>query len=493
MKTRRFTLKSLAGIAFLVLFSNFTFAQIPMICPDDGFAGDEFGVFVSVSGDYALVGASAAQVEGTVCGAAYVFKHESGNWTQQAKFVPDIPDNDDMFGKILKLDGDYALVAAYNDDDMGSNAGAAYIYKRTDDTWAFQNKIYAADAAAFDIFGVAADIKGDRAIIGAFGDDDNGFFSGSAYVFIRQGDQWIQEAKLLPSDGATDDKFGRSVAIDDDLAVVCGVLDDDNGEDSGSVYIFRRNGSSWTEEAKITPDDGASNDRFGRSISIAGDYVAISAAQKDENGMDGSGSAYVFKYQGGQWIQQSKLVPDDLGEGDLMGYCISSNEEFVAISAHLNDEWASDAGAVYLFQRNGDQWSETAKLTAENPGEMDHFGISVDISENTLVVGAPLDQSDDEVECGVAYVYDLQEYVSTQEVDVDELTVFPNPARNFIYVKTDEMLTGSVLSVYAADGKLVVERILNGNKLDVSGLASGNYFFELKTLDTVRSGRFVVE
>ncbi len=493
MKTMRFTSKILIGIASFLVFANVILAQIPKICPDDGAVGDEFGVFVSVSGDYALIGASAAQVEGTVCGAAYVFKHESGNWVQQAKFVPDTPDNDDLFGKILKIDGDYALVAAYNDDDMGSNAGAAYIYKRTGETWAFQDKLYAADAAAFDIFGVAADIKGDRAIIGAFGDDDFGFFSGSAYVFVRQGDDWVQEAKLLPSDGATDDKFGRSVAIDDDLAVVCGVLDDENGEESGSVYIFRRNGSVWTQEAKITPDDGAPNDRFGRSISIAGDYVAISAAQKDEHGLDGSGSAYVFKYQGGQWIQQSKLVPDDLGEGDLMGYCITSNEDFVAISAHLNDEMAPDAGAAYLFQRNGDQWIEAAKLTAEVPNEMDHFGICVDISGNTLIVGAPLDQSDDGVECGVAYVYDLQEYVSTQEIVVEELTVFPNPASDFIYFNTEELLAGSVLSVYAADGKFVVERILNGNKLDVSGLASGNYFFELKTLKTVRNGRFVVE
>lgn len=493
MKTMSFSFIRFTGIAYFLLFTNIILAQIPKICPDDGFAGDEFGVFVSISGDYALVGASAAQVEGTVCGAAYIFKNESGSWVQQAKFIPDIPDNDDMFGKILKIDGDYALVAAYNDDDMGSNAGAAYIYKRTGENWAFQDKIYADDAVAFDIFGVAADIKGDRAIIGAFGDDDNGFFSGSAYVFARQGDEWIQEAKLLPSDGATDDKFGRSVAIDDDLAVVCGVLDDENGEESGSVYIFRRNGSVWTEEAKITPDDGDENDRFGRSISIAGDYVAISAAQKDEHGMDGSGSAYVFKNEGGQWFQQSKLVPDDLGEGDLMGYCISSNEDFVAISAHLNDEMASDAGAVYLFQRNGDQWSETAKLTAEFPGEMDHFGICVDISGSTLIVGAPLDQSDDGIECGVAYVYDLQEYVSTQNVNIDELTVFPNPASDFVYFKTEGTLFGSVLSVYAVDGKLAIESVLNSNKLDVSGLASGNYFFELKTRNGTKSGRFVVD
>ena len=297
----------------------------------------------------------------------------------------------------------------------------------------------------------------------------------------------------MASDGTTDDKFGRSVAIDDDLAVVCGVLDDDNGEESGSVYIFRRNGSVWTEEAKISPDDGAPNDRFGRSISIAGDYVAISAAQKDEHGLDGSGSAYVYKYEDGQWIQQSKLVPDDLGEGDLMGYCITSNEDFVAISAHLNDEMGADAGAFYLFHRNGDQWSEAAKITAEVPAEMDYFGICVDISGDELICGAPLDQSDEGVECGTAYIYNLQEYVGTREIEVPAVSVFPNPAHERIYFKTTDFLQGSRISVYGAEGKLLFRKELDGDELDVSYLVPGTYFFELETKNGVKNGQFLVE
>ena len=340
---------------------------------------------------------------------------------------------------------------------------------------------------------MAVDIQGDRAIIGAFGDDDLGFFSGSAYVFVRQGDQWVQEAKLLPSDGATDDKFGRSVAISDDLAVVCGVLDDDNGEESGSVYIFRRNGSTWSEEVKINPDDGATNDRFGRSISIAGDYVAISAAQKDEHGLDGSGSAYVYKYEDGQWVQQSKLVPDDLGEGDLMGYCITSNEDFVAISAHLNDEMALDAGAFYLFHRNGDQWNEAAKVTAGAPQEMDHFGICVDISGNNLICGAPLDQSDEGVECGTAYIYDLQNYVSIQDPIVQEVSVFPNPASEIIIFEIDGVLNEAFIKVFDAQGKLFIQKEMADSTLDISGLVPGTYFFELQIKEELRIGRFVVE
>ncbi|MCB0653517.1 MAG: T9SS type A sorting domain-containing protein [Saprospiraceae bacterium] len=492
MKISGISLMTILSIAFFLSSTVFTHGQAPKLCPEDGVAGDEFGVFVSLSGDFALIGASAARVEEKTCGAAYIFKHEPDGWVQRAKFFPDTPDEDDLFGKILKLDGDHALVTSYNDDDMGENAGAAFIYQRTGDDWTLQSKLFALDAEAFDNFGVAADIYGDRAIIGAFGDDDNGFFSGSAYIFVRQNEQWIQEVKLLPSDGAAFDKFGRSVAISEDYAVICGVLDDDNGEESGSVYVFRRNGNTWTEEAKLTPDDGATGDRFGRSISIAGDYVAISAALKDEHGLD-SGSAYVFKRVDGQWIQQSKLVPDDLGVGDLMGYCITSNEDFVAISAHLNDEQGADAGAFYLFHRNGEQWSEAAKITADHPEALDYFGICVDISAGQLICGAPLDQSDEGIECGVAYIYDLQQYLSTEDIGANSFSIFPNPVHDILFFKENKIPDGTVVAVYNVAGELVFKKILTGQSVPVSGLSPGTYFLELTTKEGRSRGKFIVD
>lgn len=328
----------LSSFVFLFCYSVLSFGQVVKLTSSDGIAGDGFGIFVSLSGDYALIGANVATVAGKASGAAYVFKKENNEWTEQVKLIPDVPEDDDLFGEILALDGDYAVISAYNDDDIGENAGAAYVFKKEgEQQWLKEAKIYAADGAAFDVFGVAVDIFGDHILIGAYGDDDNGFFSGSAYVFFKTENGWEQEVKLLASDGATFDKFGRSVAISDEYAVVAGVLDDDDGEESGAVYVFKRTGNTWIEEIKITPDDGFTGDHFGRSVSIAGDYITVGAVKKDENGVD-SGASYVFKKIEGQWVQQNKLVTDDLAAGDFVGYNVSSSAHLIAASAHLNDE-----------------------------------------------------------------------------------------------------------------------------------------------------------
>ncbi|MCH7819670.1 MAG: T9SS type A sorting domain-containing protein, partial [Candidatus Marinimicrobia bacterium] len=151
------------------------------------------------------------------------------------------------------------------------------------------------DGAAEDHFGFSVTISGDYAVVGAGYDDDIGDQSGSAYVFKRTGTSWTQEAKLLPSDGAALDHFGSSVSISGDYAVVGATGDDDNAPDAGSAYLFKRSGTSWTQEAKILASDGATGDYFGLSgsASISGDYAVVGAFDADDNG-SGSGSAYVY-------------------------------------------------------------------------------------------------------------------------------------------------------------------------------------------------------
>jgi len=159
--------------------------------------------------------------------------------------------------------------------------------------WPQQDKVAASDGAADDYFGHSVSIDGDYALIGAERDDDSGYWRGSAYVFKRSGTTWTEEAKLTASDGADGDQFGVSVSIDGDYALIGAYCDDDNGEESGSAYVFKRSGTTWTEEAKLTASDGADGDCFGHSVSIDGDYALIGAMFDDDNGED-SGSAYVF-------------------------------------------------------------------------------------------------------------------------------------------------------------------------------------------------------
>ncbi|MFE3846210.1 hypothetical protein ACFL1L_05075, partial [Thermoplasmatota archaeon] len=204
------------------------------------------------------------------------------------------------------------------DDYNGENSGSAYVFTRLDTDWAEwteQAKLRASDGAAGDQFGYSVSINGDYAIIGARLDDDNGAYSGSAYVFIRSGTDWTQQAKLLASDGYIGDNFGFSVSIDGDYAIIGARLDDYNGENSGSAYVFIRSGTAWTQQVKLLASDGDAGDYFGGSVSIDGDYAIIGACGDNDNG-DGSGSAYVFK----------KNIPDLDCDGTLSWTDITPEE-----------------------------------------------------------------------------------------------------------------------------------------------------------------------
>ena len=199
---------------------------------------------------------------------------------------------DDEFGYSVAIDGEYALVGAYGDDDNGNYSGSAYVFKRDGSSWTQQAKLVASDGAAGDYFGYSVAIDGEYSLVGAYGDDDNGSTSGSAYVFKRDGSSWTQQAKLVASDGAAGDYFGYSVALDGEYALMGAFLDDDKGSKSGSAYVFKRDGSSWTQQAKLVASDGAVDDYFGYSVAIDGEYALVGAYRDDDKGTN-SGSAYV--------------------------------------------------------------------------------------------------------------------------------------------------------------------------------------------------------
>ncbi|MCH8927549.1 MAG: FG-GAP repeat protein, partial [Candidatus Marinimicrobia bacterium] len=198
-------------------------------------------------------------------------------------------------------------------------------------------KITAADGAERDNFGGSVSISGDYAVLGAPFDDDNGLSSGSAYVFKRSGTSWVEEAKITASDGAPDDQFGGSVSISgDSVAVVGAWSDDDKGSKSGSAYVFKRAGTSWAQEAKLLPSDGAADDHFGFLVSISGDYAVVGASSNDDNGPE-SGSAYVFKRTGTSWAQEAKLLPSDGAAEDHFGASVSISGGYVVVGAWLAD------------------------------------------------------------------------------------------------------------------------------------------------------------
>jgi len=271
---------------------------------DDGAAGDGFGDSVSLDGNTILIGAPGNDDNGDMSGSAYVFTRSGTTWTQQAKLLASDGAAEASFGWSVSLDGDTALIGARLDDNNGWESGSAYIFIRSVTTWTQQAKLLASDGASGDEFGVSVNLKGDTALIGASLDDDNGVDSGSAFVFTRSGTNWTQQAKLLTTDGVAGDEFGWSVSLDGDTALIGAVFNHDNRTTFGSAYMFTRSGTTWTQQTKLLAADSDPGDYFSSSISLVGDTALIGAPGDDSL----KGSAYVFTRTGTTWTQQAKLL-----------------------------------------------------------------------------------------------------------------------------------------------------------------------------------------
>ncbi|KAH8084483.1 hypothetical protein JL720_7981 [Aureococcus anophagefferens] len=244
-------------------------------------------------------------------------------------------------------------------------------------------KLVASDAAEDDYFGRSVAVSGDLVVAGAYGNGDAGSSSGSAYVFrtTNDGASWTQTAKLVASDAAAGDFFGTSVAVSGDLVVVGAPCNDDAGPYSGSAYVFRttNDGTTWSETAKLVASDAAEDDESGFSVAVSGDLVVVGAPCNADAGSY-SGSAYVFRTtnDGTTWSETAKLVASDAAASDWFGYSAVSGD-------------SSSSGAV-------------AKLVASDAAAYDWFGTSVAVSGDLVVVGA--DGNDDAgSDSGSAYVF----------------------------------------------------------------------------------------
>jgi hypothetical protein len=258
----------------------------------------------------------------------------------------------DWLGNAVDISGDTAVIGAFGDDNGGEDSGSAYVFTRTGGEWSQQAKLTASDPAAFDEFSYAVAISGDTALIGAYRDDDGSFDSGSAYVFTRTGGEWSQQAKLTASDPAASDWFGLSVAVSGDTAVIGALWDDDGGEASGSAYVFTRTGGEWSQQAKLTASDPAVDDAFGRSVVVNGDMAIIGAFGNNNRGLTDNGSAYVFTRSGGTWNQQAKLTASDAAVGDRFGYSVAMSGDTAVIGTFGGydfGDYDGDRGAAYIF------------------------------------------------------------------------------------------------------------------------------------------------
>ncbi len=410
---RRLTLSLLVGISALVFTAisiNTAFAiepvEVAKLTASDGAAGDYFGSAVALDGDTAVIGATDDGDLGYSSGSAYVFRWDGATWVEHKLTASDGAAYD-RFGGSVAVAGDTVVIGAAGDDDLGGSSGSAYVFRWDGATWV-EHKLTASDGAAYDLFGGSVAVAGDTAVIGAYGDDEE---AGSAYVFRWDGATWV-EHKLTASDGAAEDRFGYSVAVDGDTAVIGAPQDDDLGDSSGSVYVFNWDGATWVEH-KLTASDGDADDHFGRRyVAVDDDTIVIGAGYADDPGTD-SGSAYVFRWDGATWVEH-KLTVSDGAADDYFGSAVALDGDTAVIGASGDDDLGDRSGSAYVFRWDGATWVEH-KLTASDGAANDSFGTSVAVDGDTAVVGT---YGDDEY-AGSAYVFALDSAESVSCVGFD--------------------------------------------------------------------------
>ena len=448
-------------------------------------AFDGFGGSIALSGDTLAVGVIREDsLDGgkNDVGAVYIFTRTGTGWSQQARIHASNADTYDWFGNAVALSGDTLVVGASNEgsnstgvnpsttstggsdpqaDNSASNSGAVYVFTRSGSTWNQRAYIKASNTGANDQFGSSVALSGNTLAVGARNEDshstgvnpsttstggsdpqaDNSASnSGAVYVFTRSGTDnttWTQQAYIKASNTDREDYFGVPIALSGDTLAV-GATGEDNGTGtygnqsdnnlsrSGAVYVFTRSAGTWSQEQYLKASNPGEQDRFGGSLALSGDTLAVGARYEDSGskGVDGdqgdnittgkdsgedSGAVYIFTRSGTTWNHRAYIKASNAGGGtndigrffgDHFGYSLALSGDTLVVGApyegsntknvngNQKDNSMFGSGAVYIFTRSGGSWSQKAYIKASNPDKGDGFGASAALAGNTLAVGA---------------------------------------------------------------------------------------------------------
>jgi hypothetical protein len=353
-----------------------------------GVAWDQFGFSVAIHGDTAVVGA--IKTDATNTGEVHVFVRQNGTWRPQARLAS--AGIGKGFGYSVAIHGD-TIVVGKIDDYLNAGPGSAHVYVRNGSTWSYQAKLSAPDGARDDYFGDSVAISGNTIVVGAPWDDTAKYVDlGSAHVFVRSGTSWTRQAMLVPAGGGNGDNFGGSVAISGHTVVVGAPQTRNAGP--GAAYVFVRNATTWSQEARLTASDAKTAAWFGESVALttAEDRVVVGAPFARVGASTYEGAAYLFARTGAVWTQQAKLTASDGADDDAFGVSVAIDGDDVIIGAARHDVFGrTNQGSAYVFACSG-ACVEAQKLFAAGAAH-DNFGYAVAIDQSgtgSVIVGAPL-------------------------------------------------------------------------------------------------------
>ncbi len=362
--------------------------------------GEMFGYSVAISSNSAIVGVQYDTQAAPGGGAAHVFVRSGFAWTHQAMLLASDAAMGDYLGFAVAIAGDTAVAGApWADPGNLDRAGAAYVFTRSGTNWTQQQKLTASDAGAGSNFGQTVAIAGDTIIVGAPYGYTGSVQSGSAFIFVRAGGVWAQQAKLTPSDPTRNMEFGGHVAISGDSVIVSAYRDPEKGKNAGAAYVFTRAGVVWTQQAKLMPADPQPYDWFGYGgVAISGDVAAVT--QNEGGGMRDFGSVYVFRRSGGHWEQEQKIAAKPDGDPNFACSLALSGKHLV-FGSSWDGAAGPQAGAAYLYAYQDGEWKQMAKLCASDTETNDWFGTCVAIDRGHFVCGTFKKNA----QTGAAYVF----------------------------------------------------------------------------------------
>ena len=364
--------------------------EVQKLVPLDSTLGQQTGEAVAIDGNIAVLGAPYDDDFGIISGAAYVYERQAGIWTLAAKLTASDAVADDRFGITVAVDQGVIVIGTRYKQDMGYGTGAAYVFERVGGAWTETEKLLASDAQSGQFFAHSVAVSGSVILVGAYLDDQLGLGAGAAYVFERAGASWVETQRLTASDGTLDDRFGWAVAVSGDVLFIGAHGNDEVGVQSGAAYMFQREGDLWVERQKLVPSDPQDLARFGYSLDVQGDWALVGCPFFAEAGTN-VGAVYTYRLTGGVWTEMQKLTASDGQLDDLFGEQVALDGNIGLVSAWGVDSEGIDAGAAYLFRNVGVSWKEKGKLTPSDVALNDFFGKAVAVSEGTLLLGSPLD------------------------------------------------------------------------------------------------------
>jgi len=373
-------LKTLLIFALLTvappLFAAAPNTQVTEVFPSDPSANQFFGLAAAISDDVAVVGTPL-----TISGAAYVYAKTDAGWVFQQKLVPSDAANQNpgnQFGWAVAVAGDTIVVGAPRRRVGDGKNGAVYVFKRseTGTTWAEQAIITSRTSRPF---GQSVALRGGTLVVGAL--EDRLSFggvadSGMAFVFKRSGDEWIEEGNLMSSDIPDRNRWGVSVDIKGNTVVVATAEDPSGG---GPVYVFSRQGSSWTQDTKLSPG--------GKAVSLWGASLAV-----------GGGGVSIYEHVGPNWQLRQSLP-------------VGSGEQYVALREDrllIGEHRTAGTGVAYLygFDEETGQWTLNQTLVPADGQSGDLFGVAVSLSATAAIIGSPRHFHSPNPQSGAAYIYE---------------------------------------------------------------------------------------